>query len=260
MKVYIDIGHGGRDPGAVSTPLVEREMTIVTALALAERLKQHGYEVMIEPGVLEIDASARRATSWGADLLVSCHYNAGGGARGEVIHSIRPGSEKLAAAVAAGLKAAGQTNVRIYSKLNSAGNSDYFGILRNSRMSAVIVEPCFIDSADRQLADTEAEQKHIGYCIADAIAHAYGSTLGEEEDSEVRYKKLKDIPNENGFRDVIEKLMDAGIINGDGSDQAGNDDVIDLSHDQVRSLIFEFRGGAFDRRLMACGLDPVVNI
>ncbi|MEL7567521.1 MAG: hypothetical protein AAGU27_21955 [Dehalobacterium sp.] len=38
--------------------------------------------------------------------------------------------------------------------------------------------------------------------------------------------------------------MNAGIISADGSDPAGNNDVIDVSHDQVRSLIFEYRGGA----------------
>ncbi len=75
----------------------------------------------------------------------------------------------------------------------------------------------------------------------------------------VRYEKLKDIPNDWGARDVVEVLMDAGIIGGDGSDPDGNGDVIDLSHDQVRSLIFAYRGGAFDRRLIAEGLDPAVG-
>ncbi len=74
-----------------------------------------------------------------------------------------------------------------------------------------------------------------------------------------RYEKLKDIPNNFGFRDVIDTLMTAGIINGDGSDKDGNGDVIDLSHDQVRSLVFEYRGGAFDRKLVKMGLAPAVE-
>lgn len=86
-----------------------------------------------------------------------------------------------------------------------------------------------------------------------------GDAETEEEDM-VRYQKLGDIPNEYGFRDVIEALMDAGIINGDGSDPDGNGDVIDLSHDQVRSLVFEYRGGAFDRKLMAEGATPAVEV
>lgn len=74
----------------------------------------------------------------------------------------------------------------------------------------------------------------------------------------VRYERLSDIPNDNGFRDVVETLMNAKIISGDGSDPTGNNDVIDLSHDQVRSLVFEYRGGAFDRKLTAMGMAPAV--
>lgn len=76
----------------------------------------------------------------------------------------------------------------------------------------------------------------------------------------VRYTRLNDIPNEYGFRDIINTLMDAKIINGDGSDPTGNNDVIDLSHDQVRSLVFEYRGGAFDRKLIAMGMAPAVSV
>ena len=79
----------------------------------------------------------------------------------------------------------------------------------------------------------------------------------DEEDNVVRYAYLKDVPEK--FRPTIEKLMDAGIIQGDGSDPTGNGDVIDLSHDQVRTLVFDYRGGAFDRKLMACGMAPAVD-
>ena len=82
--------------------------------------------------------------------------------------------------------------------------------------------------------------------------------LKEDEDM-VRYKRLNDIPNENGFRDIIEQLMDAGILGGDGSDKTGNNDVIDLSHDMVRNLVLEYRGGAFDRKFKAVGMEPVVK-
>lgn len=79
------------------------------------------------------------------------------------------------------MRNAGQTKVNlIKSKANSKGNAEYFGILRNANMPAVIIEPCFIDNAlDRTLADTEEKQRKIGICIADAIALAYGSPLND---------------------------------------------------------------------------------
>lgn len=78
----------------------------------------------------------------------------------------------------------------------------------------------------------------------------------EESDDMVRYNKLKDIPESCNFRAIIDNLMTAGIIGGDGSDATGNDDVIDLSHDMVRMLIFEWRAGVYDAALEAAGLDP----
>lgn len=52
-----------------------------------------------------------------------------------------------------------------------------------------------------------------------------------EEDEVITYEKLKDVPEK--FRPVIDKLMTAGIIQGDGSDPTGNGDIINLTHKQV---------------------------
>lgn len=190
MKIYIDIGHGeSGDPGAVSKPLIEHEMAIVTGLAMADQFHKRGIEVKVEPGNLTISDSARNANFWNADLLLSIHYNAGGGDRGEVIHSWKRGSLELANIVAGGLKKAGQSVVRVYkSKANSKGDAEYFGILRVARMPAVIIEPAFIDnSIDRQLVDSIDKQKKMGVHIADAIADSYGL----EDDEVAAETKIK---------------------------------------------------------------------
>jgi len=69
---------------------------------------------------------------------------------------------------------------------------------------------------------------------------------GDDEDM-VRYQRLNDVPEV--FRSTIKALMDAGIIVGDGSDPIGHNDVIDLSHDQVRLLVFLHRAGVFKDKL-----------
>ena len=80
--------------------------------------------------------------------------------------------------------------------------------------------------------------------------------MEEKEDEVVTYKYLKDVPEK--FRPIINDLMTAGIIQGDGSDPIGNGDVINLTHDQVRTLVFVYRGGGFDAKLRAAGLQGVV--
>ncbi len=93
--------------------------------------------------------------------------------------------------------------------------------------------------------------KHCpSYLIAVGKWAAFKERL--EEETVVRYQRLKDIPP--AFQPTIKELMDAGILLGDGSDPDGNEDVIDLSHDQVRTLMFVYRGGGFDEKLKAAGL------
>ena len=91
--------------------------------------------------------------------------------------------------------------------------------------------------------------------ILGAFRPAYD--IEENEDEVVTYKYLKDVPEK--FRPIINDLMTAGIIQGDGSDPTGNGDVINLTHEQVRTLVFVYRGGGFDRKLRATGLIPAVQ-
>ena len=81
--------------------------------------------------------------------------------------------------------------------------------------------------------------------------------FNKEEDEVVTYKYLKDVPKK--FRPIINDLMTAGIIQGDGSDPTGNGDIINLTHEQVRTLVFVYRGGGFDAKLRSAGLPPAVK-
>lgn len=202
VSFYIDIGHGellnGRpDPGAVKGNLIEHQMNIVTANALAQRLLAHGHEVKVEQGNLPINQSANAANAYGADYCISCHYNAGGGDRGEVLYSWDDKAFVLANIIGNGLKVAGQSVVNVVK--SKAGekdpNHEFFGMLRIPKMPAVIIEPCFIDNmADRTLADNQAKQAHVGVCIADAIAAAFGSNL------------------DSSFNNVMDKLAIKGMV------------------------------------------------
>ena len=84
----------------------------------------------------------------------------------------------------------------------------------------------------------------------------FETPVKEKEETVVTYKTLQDVPAK--FRPIIEQLMDAHIIQGDGSDPTGNGDVINLTHEQVRTLVFAYRGGAFDRCLLFQGMEPAV--
>lgn len=77
-----------------------------------------------------------------------------------------------------------------------------------------------------------------------------------EEETEVRYKTIDDVASQE-FRDVLQKLVSAEILKGSGKTEDGKI-IIDLSHDMVRTIVLEYRGGAFDRKLKAMGIAPAV--
>lgn len=195
FRVCIDAGHGGKDAGAVYGKLVEKDINLVVAKEVERLLKINGIEViMTRKDDTFVDLYPRSVISNNAncDLFVAIHHNAGGGDRGEVIHSVKAGkSKELAYAIAEEFKAIGQTPTNIYSKANSTGG-DYFAVIRNTKAPAVITEFCFLDSKDNQIIDTLEEQLKEGKAIAKGICRVLGVQFKEKIEPVIpKWKVLK---------------------------------------------------------------------
>ena len=174
-KVYIDPGHGGKDPGAVRY-LVEKDVNLAMALACRDYLVKKGIEVkMSRTGDknTDINDSASEANRWGADYAVSVHNNAGGGIGFEVFCSVKGGDgRRLAGEIEKEVKKIRQVSRGIKTKADSGGN-DYFGFIRLTDMPAVILEGVFVDSRkDSKKADTLKKQKKFGEAYAKGILNA----------------------------------------------------------------------------------------
>lgn len=78
----------------------------------------------------------------------------------------------------------------------------------------------------------------------------------EEEEKPMLYAHLTDVPE--AFRPAIEALLRANILRGDGSGGSALASRIDLTPEQVRTLVLVYRGGGFDRALRKAGLAPAV--
>lgn len=192
--VVIDPGHGGKDSGAVYGNLIEKHMALVTAKACRDELVRQGVKVIMtrETDVfLELSQRARIANNAKADYFVSIHYNAGGGDGVEAIHSIYRGAgETLANNIVNAIHNETGQNFRprkTYAKKGNGG-TDYHAVIRQTSMHAVIVEGAFVDSADRFIVDTAAEQQKMGV----AIAHGILATLG------IAVKKFNTAPSTSG--------------------------------------------------------------
>ena len=78
-RVVIDAGHGGNDPGAMSsTRVAEKEITLDVARRLEKLLADHGFEVVItraDDRLIPLRERAKVANDSGSDIFVSIHVN-----------------------------------------------------------------------------------------------------------------------------------------------------------------------------------------
>ena len=178
-KVFIGVGHGGKDPGAVANGLREKDINLVMALEMAKILTRHGVEVALSRTADENDPLQEELTeakAFAPDLAVEIHNNAGSGDGFEVY--VQTGvyasqSRKLAQLVEAQVKRIGQNSRGIKTRLMATGQ-DYFGWLRLNQCPAVLCEGAFLDSKDREIIDTEQEQQAFGQAYAKAVLEYLG--------------------------------------------------------------------------------------
>lgn len=79
LTVAVDAGHGGGDPGAVAGDMVEKDVTLAFAKALADALTRGGARVAMtreDDVFVGLDARVARARAAGADVLLSLHADA----------------------------------------------------------------------------------------------------------------------------------------------------------------------------------------
>ena len=88
-KVFIGVGHGGSDPGAVKY-ITEKEYTLKVAFALGEFLSAAGVDYKLSRTQdidTELNSKVAMCNAYKPDLVVDVHFNAGGGQGFEVYYA-----------------------------------------------------------------------------------------------------------------------------------------------------------------------------
>lgn len=176
-KVFVGIGHGGKDPGAVANGLQEKHINLSIGLACEAELKRHGVTVMISRSTDIYESlldKILRCNLFAPDLAMDIHNNAGGGDGVEVYYqSTSSTSKQLADHIEKQIVAIGQNSRGIKTRLNSSGQ-EYFGFVRQVKAPAVLIECAFLDSIDRTIVDEPHEQKAMGIAIAKGVLATLG--------------------------------------------------------------------------------------
>ncbi|MGN1167194.1 MAG: N-acetylmuramoyl-L-alanine amidase [Lachnospiraceae bacterium] len=162
-KVLWDAGHGGSDPGAVGY-VKEADVAIKVVNYAHEYLKDN-YECESKKDTTSdsIRTVVDRANSWGADLFVSVHFNAGGGDGYEaLVYSSK--NKALGQCFEKQVKAVGQNSRGVKYRPD-------LGVLRLTNMKAILNEIAFVDNKkDIKDWDENAELKVMGTALAKAAA------------------------------------------------------------------------------------------
>ena len=167
MKIAVDAGHGGKDPGAVKNKIKEKEINLKIAKYLKDDLEELGYEVYmtrIDDTLEGLYHRAGNANEENCDIFVSIHNNAASNKNAsgsEVIYYPESNKGKqLAECIQRNQIKALDSNDR------GVKTNDNFVVLNSTLMPAVIVESLFItnDENRRMLSNEETL-----YTIAEAI-------------------------------------------------------------------------------------------
>ena len=166
--VYVDAGHGGKDPGTVANGIREKDINLSIALKVSNKLQQKGVQVVMnrETDVfVDFKDTANHANSVNADVFVSIHSNSAVATSANGIETFYTKSIDV------------PYGKEIHSRLikNTGAydrglKQDIYYVTNHTVMPAVLVESGFLTNAtEASKLNTDAYQEKIANAIVDGV-------------------------------------------------------------------------------------------
>lgn len=174
--IVIDAGHGGYDSGAISSDesILEKDISLSTALLLRDRLKDTGANVILsrsDDSFVSLDSRVQTAHNSQADLFISLHYDAievANSMGGTTTYYYADTNLDLANMVNRYLANMGPLNN------NGVRNGNYY-VLRTNKQPAILLELGYMNnSTDIQHIHTKAYQSAVVESVYQALREYFG--------------------------------------------------------------------------------------
>ena len=170
IKIVIDAGHGGNDPGAVNQNTYEKDIVLDVAHKLARLLKFYKYGTLLsrkEDQFILLPDRTQCANNYNADLFISLHTNAAANTQAHGIETFHfPTShegERLATAVQ-------QNLIQITHRRDRGVKEARFFVLRNTKMPAILCELGFLSNTkEKELFEQEYYRFMLAFAIVQGI-------------------------------------------------------------------------------------------
>lgn len=194
LKVFLDPGHGGYDPGALGNGLQEKDIVLAISKRLGVILNSYGISVKYSRETdtfIDLDPRAQQANNWGANLFVSIHANSATASASGTECYTKPAADSKTKQLSANVAKS------ISSKLgipNRGHKEEVWRVLMSSNMPAILVETAFItNSSDANFLKNRQDD------FANSIASEILKHLGIDDST----KNIVDELNSNGFSDLL---------------------------------------------------------
>ncbi|WP_408009642.1 N-acetylmuramoyl-L-alanine amidase [Pseudalkalibacillus sp. A8] len=176
MRVVIDPGHGGSDPGAVYKQYREKDFNLKVSLLVRDYLlESYDVDIMMTrttDKTMSLKERTDFANARNADFFCSIHHNAAGGRGFEsyIYNGTVPESTKQIQNV---VHKEYMFTASKYGVIDRGQKRANFYVLRNTRMNALLLEVLFVDNEqDLKLILNEQFVRDVSKAIATGIAKA----------------------------------------------------------------------------------------
>ncbi|MDB9341592.1 MULTISPECIES: N-acetylmuramoyl-L-alanine amidase family protein [Cyanophyceae] len=174
MKICVDPGHGGTDPGAVGKdPFVlnEKDVNLSISLLLQKELEEKGHTVFLTRDTdiaVSLSGRATFANNKNADIFISIHCNSAGTNKAEGIETWIFADSKAGRKIAESVQ---KSLVATFSNHKNRGVKEAnFQVLRETEMPAILVECEFLSNPTQlQFLSDQENQEKIAKAITSGI-------------------------------------------------------------------------------------------
>jgi len=171
IKVFIDPGHGGKDPGAIWNGLKEKDANLAIANKLKAKLEAAGFTVVMRrtgDQYHTLDEIVSMANNSGADIFISIHNNASvstsaNGTETYWCPNGVNGSSQLASLVQSSV-------LSQIGRANRGVKTANFRVIKYTNMPAALVECAFVSNpTEAELLKTDSFQEKCAVGLFNAI-------------------------------------------------------------------------------------------
>ena len=213
VKIFLDPGHGGTDPGATGNGLQEKNVNLDIALRVRDFLSQYDVDVKmsrIKDDTVTLRQRSSTANDWGADFYVSIHCNAFNGQVSgyeDFIYSGR--TVKETPKYQDIMHKAIRDNTDFFN--NRGKKKANFHVLRETKMPSFLSENGFIDNKkDAKLLKDKDRLDDIAYGHALGIVNSFNLKPKTADSGKLYKVQVGAFKNKNNADKLAKELQGKG--------------------------------------------------